>query len=357
MTKDIKTGTSRIVVLLIILSFLGCTINEKSNFILKGSLIGDFKGYIYLKYDDRVDSCLVQNKSFIFKGNIYQPSEGILFPANPASKESMTVGVIMLENSEISVFLNYDKRNSNMGMTKFLVVDSIKGSKSQVLKDDFESKLNRNVYGEENDSIKNIRFYDNLFEFAKTNPTSILSGNYLASEADFYDLSLDQIDTLLKLMDTTYQDKNNLGKIRNLIKSRKLLLTGEIPPKFLLPDTNGEMIGYESFKGKFVLLEFWASWCAPCRQTNPDLLKVYRSFKGDNFEIIGISIDNKIDQWQGAIKKDSIAWVNVIDTTKTVIENFKITGIPFNILLDRQGKILDKNLRPTQLNEVLNAKL
>ena len=338
-------------------TFFGC--KKKSNeFLLKGKIDGKYNGYIFLKYNEVLDSSLVESNSFIFKGSTPNPTMGLLFPGRPSSTDEMTLGNVMLENTSIEVYLKYSESNTNLGWTKLLDVDSIIGSKSQDLRNRFENKMTATVYNEKIDSVKEASLYDNLHEFISNNPRSVMSGEYLGGLSSYYNyLNGDQIENLLKIMDTTYQDKGDLEKIRALIRQSKIFEIGNEPPNITLPDQEGKIVNRLAFNGKVVLLEFWASWCVPCRQTNPELLDIYDSFKTGGFEILGISIDRNKQDWQTAIRKDSLSWPQVIDSLKTTETTYNLNSIPFNLLLDREGKIMAQNVKPVDLRNILVKEL
>lgn len=128
-------------------------------------------------------------------------------------------------------------------------------------------------------------------------------------------------------------------------------------PSFSVPDTDGDMVSLADFKGKYVFVDFWASWCGPCRKENPHLVSAYNTYKDSGFEIIGISLDDKKDNWLKAIKDDQLEWIQLSDLkawkSELVLE-YGIKSIPMNFLVDREGKIIAKDLRGDALAETLS---
>lgn len=131
---------------------------------------------------------------------------------------------------------------------------------------------------------------------------------------------------------------------------------GDTAPDFTLPDPSGKMISLHSFRGKYVLVDFWASWCKPCRMENPNVVKAYQQYKNRNFTVLGVSLDQKKDAWLKAIQADGLAWNHVSDLKfwdSAVVPLFGINAIPTNFLLDPQGKIIAANLRGDALEQKL----
>jgi peroxiredoxin len=136
---------------------------------------------------------------------------------------------------------------------------------------------------------------------------------------------------------------------------------GKQAPELSLPDVNGRSIALSSYKGKYLLVDFWASWCGPCRAENPNVVKAHNEFKGKNFAILGVSLDKEKDAWEEAIRSDKLDWTHVSDLkywSSKAVETFKFNGIPFNVLIDPQGKVIAEGLRgealEDKLKEVLN---
>ena len=146
------------------------------------------------------------------------------------------------------------------------------------------------------------------------------------------------------------------AQIQSEINKMKSTAVGSIPPGLSLPTHDGKEFSLDQVKGKYVLLDFWASWCRPCRQENPNVIKVYEKYRAKGFEIVGVSLDKEKEKWLTAIEQDGLKWLHISDLQawqSRAAADYGVTSIPMTFLLDPEGKIIGKGLRGPALESKL----
>jgi peroxiredoxin len=204
-------------------------------------------------------------------------------------------------------------------------------------------------------------YHSALKNFILANPNSYLSLLTLSSLGG-PSPDPNEIEPLLNGLSKELRETETARMLKNALENLKATADGAMAPDFEQADTLGHKVRLSSFRGKYVLLDFWASWCAPCRQENPNIVKVYNRFKDKNFTIVGISLDKPGGEfaWLTAIRRDHLAWTQLSDLkfwNNAVAQLYFVQGIPKNFLIDPTGKIIAQDLRGDDLEAKLEEVL
>ncbi|MDP9076153.1 MAG: AhpC/TSA family protein [Bacteroidota bacterium] len=192
-------------------------------------------------------------------------------------------------------------------------------------------------------------------QFAKDHPESYFA---LVSLSDGIGVKFDpaSIEPIYNALNKEYRETDVGKELRQRIDAARDITIGAQAPVFTQADLNGNPVSLADLKGKVVLIDFWASWCSPCRAENPNLVGQYQSYKNKGFEIISVSLDNDKSKWQNAIKTDGLKWIQVSDLkgwNNAVSRLYGIRAVPQNFLIDKDGKIIGIGL----IGETLDNKL
>jgi peroxiredoxin len=356
--------------------------NKKNNgsFELKGKLINTNGETIYLEKLSStqpivVDSALI-NDAGEFEFIQYQPKIGFyriklnaqnfaMLVLDSADKVNITGDLKDLANTyktegspETKLFLEYQDiakmRDMRLDSLNKVFQMLMEGKKMDNQRMDSISELFKAPY----EAIVNPS-NEHLGEKIKQNNNMYAS--IMAIQALETDKFVSVYEALDKGLTSKFPEDRNVKMFHDVFVKAVASSIGQVAPEINLPSLNGTEIKLSSLKGKIVLIDFWASWCGPCRKEMPNVVKAYAKFKSKGFEIYGVSLDDSKDRWEEAVAKDGITWPQVSDLRKwdgEVVRNYNINSIPFTVLLDRDGKIIAKNLRGEELEkklvEVLN---
>lgn len=337
-----------------------------NGYVITGEFQGAAHRKIYLRETsfykgvNALDSTVADKTGkFIFKGMVEEPT---YYEITTDGKNGYIS--FILENSKIKITRNTDsiwiKGSKEEDISQRLKELSMYGQLKEVDKAYDKAKADGDTA-----AIKIIELqYQQLLrkrlevfkEFISSYPAAVVSVGLLG---EFLMLdSLNEAEELLRKFENS--NVSNLGQLsffKNKIEVLKRLSIGALAPDFILPDIFGNSIKLSSFRGKYVLLDFWASWCLPCRRENPNLVNVYNKYRDENFAIISVSIDQDKQDWLQAIKKDNMTWINVSDlkgSNESLVQRMYVaSGIPDNYLIDPNGKIIAKRILGDELNKRL----
>lgn len=281
---------------------------------------------------------------------ILSPGEKLTFVADMHQPESYTV-----EGSKLSTAL---KEFAPYKRRKEYVQDSLQGAfaKATLNKSAEEIESLRFDYLAEFKS-KLALYTRQAVDFAKAQPN--LAGFYAISTLD-PDVAEAEILAYAEEIDGEFLDNRYVSQFKEEAKKLKRLAVGQPAPNITSFTPNNKSVNLSDFRGKYVLVDFWASWCAPCRQENPNIVKQYQAFKDKNFTVLGVSLDNNPGSWMRAIEDDKLEWMQVSDLqawSSPLITDYRIKAIPTSYLVDPNGIIVAKNLRGKELERFLQKTL
>ncbi len=351
-----------LIIFLAIAGLMSCT--KPEGFVIKGQIAGKESGDIKLmKYSEgkwvTEDSAKIENGKFELKGKTELPELRLV-----SMGAQSVVAQFFAENGKITLQAYADSLDQTV----------VKGSKSN---DEFtiltkelknisketeglqqkysEAMQSGNEEGMKKAQIDFEAMMGNQKVYAKNfireHPKSTVSP--LVALMQFaQEMTAHEVDTLIAFLDPSVHPSVYVTELKKLADKMRVTEIGALAPDFSLNTPEGTPLALSSLRGKIVLVDFWASWCKPCRQENPNVVKVYNQYKDKGFDILGVSLDREKEAWLKAIADDQLAWHHISDLKfwqNEVAVKYGVQSIPFTLLIDKEGKIIAKNLRGEEL--------
>jgi len=358
--------TKLLILTLVISSMFAVAQQKEYNFTIEGNIVDLKKPYVYLTIGRKRDSIPVESGKFSYKGNVDEPlycylsyersfgqgffvENGIITVkgnANALSDVHISGGKIQQEWNILEQdrkALKEERRNLSR---KFTIANNALDIPTRTVvenqMDQVDAKIN---------SIGKAYIFNNPKSYVSLSEIR----NLQYSNPEYIEYS-----TLYEKLDPSLKKTKIALEIESTLELLKRSAIGQEMKDFIQNDPSGSPISLSSFKGKYVLVDFWAAWCGPCREENPNVLKVYQQFSNMDFTVLGVSLDSNAEKWKKAIEDDKLPWIQVSDLKgwrNEVSVYFGIRGIPANFLLDPNGTIIAKNLMGADLENKLKELL
>ncbi|MBK8520919.1 MAG: AhpC/TSA family protein [Chitinophagaceae bacterium] len=341
-----------------------------SAFSISGKIENIKTGLIYLTVyiggNARKDSSKIIDGRFAFKGFISQPCNAILDIKDEkqdylrfyADASDMTITGIDYPLKEWVISgspINADEKK----LTAFLAPVKAEEDKYYAAYSQASKNKNQVVLDslDELEMAMTMRKRTFIKTFVLANPSSDRSAMAILENYGYY-AEADEVEPLYEVLNKNVKESKNGETVKKMLDIYKTVAIGEMAPDITQPDTTGKPLSLSSLKGNYVLVDFWASWCGPCRKENPNIVKAYQAYHAKGFEIFGVSYDNEkgTAKWKKAIVDDGLSWKQVSDLQgwkNATSEQYYIKAIPANLLLDKNGKIIAKNLFGKKLTDML----
>jgi peroxiredoxin len=327
--------------------------------------------YIYLHHKwnnkDYTDSVKVRAEKFSFNGKGFEPN---MFWINLSSNINLQPNLIFfVDGGKTNIELNVDSIATGKVTGGQTQADYIEYSafmktfslKQQAMVKDYNEARYKGDAGTMNTISGQYQtleqdFKASIYNFVKTKPKSAVSGYAIYFNYQGNNVIAEELEGLVNLLDKKFLDTKYGQLAQEKLKQMRGTMIGYPAIEFSQASPEGKQIKLSEFKGKYVLVDFWASWCGPCRAENPNVVMAYQKYKDKGFTVFGVSLDSNKEAWLKAVDKDNLTWPQVSDLKgwqNDVAKLYGISSIPQNLLLDKEGKIIAKNLRGADLEAKL----
>ena len=365
------------------LSFGQSKLNAQKFVTVTGNVTGDTNGFnhVYLYGQGfKMDTVLIENSKFTFKIPYSKPCFPLFFTEYDIKQNKMYSPYGILVDGPFDYILKDVDLSKGMGSstlsgskTAELYQEFTKGQKSVYTKIAEIMKAQKSADGSapkgnvipfnspnpfnsaKRDSLSKLLMTELISDFVTKYPDEYASA-YMLSSSGRSSLLLQDLEKCYTILSDKMQKSAEGSNVQDYIKGIKNSAVGKTVENFILPDPAGKDLEWNSLKGKYILVDFWASWCGPCRQSFPHMRDIYKTYKDKNFEIYSISIDKDKAAWLKAVEQEQNPWLSTLDTKNISQKGFAVTAVPTYFLIGPDGKILLKEVG-FSLNGAMDKKL